>query len=354
VTFAPGANDEIVTFAPGANDGGGCDSGVAGGSAYLAGMSTISGFGATSTTDDVLGDLDLTGRVAAVTGASGGLGLETARALASRGAHVVLAARNAEKLAAAVDTITAAHPDASLDTLVLDLADVAQCRRAAVDLLTRIDRLDLLINNAGVMCTPLGRTRDGFETQTGTNHLGHMAWTIPLVDLLVRSAPARIVNLSSAGHRFGDVDLDDLNWETRPYDEWVAYGQSKTANVLFSVELERRFGALGVHSVAVHPGGIHTDLGRHMTPELLAEIGAKIEQSNPGGFEWKTIPQGAATTVWAAVTPEFAETGGVYCEDCHVAEIDDGSGTDGVLAWALDPERAAALWDRSMALLAAV
>lgn len=311
-------------------------------------------FGATSTTDDVLEGLDLSGKVAAVTGASGGLGLETARALAARGAHVVLAARNSNKLDAAVVTITDAHPDASLDTLVVDLADIGSCRRAAVELLTRVDRLDLLINNAGVMCTPFGRTADGFETQTGTNHLGHMAWTIPLIDLLTRSAPARIVNLSSAGHRFGDVDLDDLNWDTRDYDAWEAYGQSKTANILFSVELERRFGHLGVHSVAVHPGGIHTDLGRHMTPELLAEIGAKIEQSNPGGFEWKTIPQGAATTVWAATTPEFADGGGVYCEDCHVAPVADGGGTDGVLAYALDEARAAALWDRSMQLLAAV
>lgn len=323
------------------------------GSLYVAKMSAPP-FGATSTTEDVLGDLDLTGKVAAVTGASGGLGLETARALASRGAHVVLAARNAEKLAAAAATITEAHPAASIDTLVLDLADASSCRSAAGELLTRLDRLDLLINNAGVMCTPFGRTADGFETQTGTNHLGHMAWTIPLIDLLTRSAPARIVNLSSAGHRFGDVDLGDLNWEQRSYDEWAAYGQSKTANILFSVELERRFGGLGLHSVAVHPGGIHTDLGRHMTPDLLDEIGAKIEQSNPGGFDWKTIPQGAATTVWAATTPEFDESGGVYCEDCHVAAIDDGSASEGVLAYAVDPERAAALWDQSMRLLAAV
>ncbi|BAN00428.1 SDR family NAD(P)-dependent oxidoreductase [Ilumatobacter coccineus] len=311
-------------------------------------------FGATSTTDEVLADVDLSGEVAAVTGASGGLGLETARALAARGAHVVLAARNPDKLADAVDTITAQHPGASLDTIVLDLADIGSCRRAAVELLTRVDRLDLLVNNAGVMCTPFGHTADGFEMQTGTNHLGHMAWTIPLIDLLTRSSPARIINLSSAGHRFGDVDLDDLNWESREYDEWAAYGQSKTANVLFSVELERRFGPMGVHAVAVHPGGIHTDLGRHMTPDLLAEIGAKIEQSNPGGFDWKTIPQGAATTVWAATTPEFAERGGVYCEDCHVAAIDDGGGSEGVLGYALDPERAAALWDRSMQLLATV
>ena len=313
-------------------------------------------FGATSTSDEVLADVDLTGRVAAVTGASGGLGLETVRALAARGAHIVLAARSRDKLAAALRTIRAELPDASLEPVVLDLADVASARRAAFDVLTSVDRLDLLINNAGVMCTPFGHTTDGFETQIGTNHLGHMAWTVPLMDLLTRDGGGRIVNLSSAGHRFGDVDLDDLNFDHRAYDPWSGYGASKTANVLFSVELERRLGPLGVHSVAVHPGGIHTDLGRHMTPELLTEIQERIAQSNPGGFEWKSVPQGAATTVWAATTPEFAERGGVYCEDCHeadVVEIDD-EGSDGVLSYAVDPVRAAALWDRSMALLSAV
>lgn len=320
---------------------------------------SVSEFGFHSTTDEVLEDVDLTDRVAVVTGASGGLGLETARSLAAHGAHVVLAARSSEKLATAVAAVHDAHPDASIDTLVLDLADVSSCRRAAIELLQRIDRLDLLVNNAGVMCTPFGRTADGFETQFGTNHLGHMAWTIPLLDLIARTAQsggpgsARIVNLSSAGHRFGDVDLDDPNYESRLYDPWDAYGQSKTSNVLFSVELERRLGAHGVRSVAVHPGGIHTDLGRHMTPELLGEIQARIEQSNPEGFDWKSTEQGAATSVWAATTADFDDAGGAYCEDCGVAEIRqlDDAGSSGVLAYAVDPERAAELWDLSIDLL---
>ena len=313
-------------------------------------------FDARSTTDEVLAGVDLSDRVAAVTGASGGLGLETARALAARGAHVVMAARNGDKLAAAVETVRADQPTASLATVLLDLGDVGACRRAAVEVLTSLDRLDLLVNNAGVMCTPFGRTVDGFETQIGTNHLGHMAWTVPLMDVLCQDGGGRIVNLSSAGHRFGDVDLDDLNFDRRAYDPWTGYGASKTANVLFSVELERRLGPLGVHSLAVHPGGIHTDLGRHMTPELLSEIQTRIEQSNPGGFDWKTIPQGAATTVWAATTPDFATRGGAYCEDCHEATVvaPDDAGRDGVLAYAVDPERAAVLWDRSMELLAGV
>ena len=313
-------------------------------------------FDAASTTDEVLIDIDLNGRVAAVTGASGGLGLETARSLAARGASVVLAARSEDKLNAAVQTIRARHPDAALSTVMLDLADVTSCRRAAFEVLSSVDRLDLLINNAGVMCTPFGRTISGFETQIGTNHLGHMAWTIPLMDLLTQDGGGRIVNLSSAGHRFSDVDLDDLDFERRPYDPWSGYGASKTANVLFSVELERRLGPLGVRALAVHPGGIHTDLGRHMTPDLLVEIQERIAQSNPTGFDWKSIPQGAATTVWAATTSIFADRGGVYCEDCHeapVVDIDD-AGSGGVLAYAVDPDRAAALWDRSMTLLAAI
>jgi NAD(P)-dependent dehydrogenase (short-subunit alcohol dehydrogenase family) len=313
-------------------------------------------FDAASTTDEVLAGVDLSDRVAAVTGASGGLGLETARSLAAAGACVVLAARSEDKLDAAVETIRAGVPDALLSTVVLDLADVASCRRAAFEVLSSVGRLDLLINNAGVMCTPFGHTADGFETQIGTNHLGHMAWTIPLMDLLTQDGGGRIVNLSSAGHRFGDVDLDDLDFERRPYDPWSGYGASKTANVLFSVELERRLGPLGVYALAVHPGGIHTDLGRHMTPELLGEIQERIAQSNPGGFDWKSIPQGAATTVWAATTPAFADRGGIYCEDCNEAPVVDADDTrtDGVLAYAVDPERAAALWDRSMALLAAI
>jgi NAD(P)-dependent dehydrogenase (short-subunit alcohol dehydrogenase family) len=317
-----------------------------------------SGFDALSTTDDVLAEFDLTGRVAAVTGGSGGLGLETARSLAAAGAHVIVAARDAGKLDAAIDTIRSAHPDASLEPLVLDLADVSSGRCAAATVAESQDRLDLLINNAGVMCTPFGRTADGFETQFGTNHLGHMAWTLPLLDLLSRSSsadrPSRIINLSSAGHRFGDIDFDDPNYERRPYDAWDAYGQSKTANILFSVELERRLGERGVRSAAVHPGGIHTDLGRHMTPAMRVDIQSRIKQSSPAGFEWKTVPQGAATTVWAATTPLLAEAAGVYCEDCNIAEPDRDGTAGGVRASAVDPERARRLWERSEELLAAV
>ncbi len=318
----------------------------------------MAAFGFESTTDEVLDGVDLAGRVAAVTGASGGLGLETARALASRGARVVMAARDAAKLDAAIAQVAGEVPGADLVPVGLDLADVAACRRAAVEVLTGEDRLDLLVNNAGVMCTPFGRTVDGFETQFGTNHLGHMAWTLLLLDLLARSSepgsPSRIVNLSSAGHKFADVDLDDPNYEHRAYDPWESYGSSKTANVLFSVALDARLAGVGVRSYAVHPGGIHTELGRYMTAETLARLADVVQSSEAeSGFRWKTVPQGAATTVWAATAPELAERGGVYCEDCHVAEIDDGNELNGggVRSYAIDPERAEALWELSLEML---
>lgn len=317
-------------------------------------MGERSRFNVSSTTDEVLAGLDLDGMAVAVTGASGGLGLETARCLAARGARVLMAGRGGAKLDAAVAAIRDQHPDADLVPIHLDLADLASCRRAAGDVLRHTDRLHLLINNAGVMCTPHGTTVDGFETQFGTNHLGHMAWTLPLVDTMLASssdsAPSRVINLSSAGHRFADVDLDDPNFEHHPYDPWVAYGASKTANILFSIELERRHGAQGLRSLAVHPGGIHTDLGRHFTPELRAEMAEKIAVSNPTGLEWKSIPQGAATTVWAAITPDFIESGAVYCEDCGVAAVDDAGDAGGVLARAIDPARARRLWEISAAL----
>lgn len=315
-------------------------------------------FGSTSTTDEVLAGVDLGEHVIAVTGASGGLGLETARAFAGRGARVVMAARDADKLAAAIAEVRRAEPDAIVEPLELDLADVRSCRRAAASILRSCDRLDLVVNNAGVMCTPFGLTADGVETQFGVNHLGHMAWTLPLIDLLTASAddgrPARVVSLSSAGHKFGDVDLDDPNFETRSYDPWEAFGRSKTANVLFSVALGRRHGAAGVRGVAVHPGGIHTELGRYMTGETLTRLASIVQAGEESGeFTWKSVPQGAATTVWAATTPSLTERAGVYCEDCHVAPVDDDSELNGggVRSYAVDPARADLLWERSLELL---
>ena len=208
----------------------------------------------------------------------------------------------------------------------------------------------MVIANAGVMATPQGKTADGFETQFGTNHLGHFVFVNRIVSLL--KPGSRLVNLSSAGHRFSDVDLDDPNFEHTPYSEFGAYGRSKTANVLFAVEFDRRHKAEGVRAAAVHPGGIQTELGRYMTPEVMQQLITSIDTASQSAgapaFSWKTIPQGAATSVWAAVVASADQVGGRYCEDCHVAHIEsDPSVRGGVQPYALDPDRAKALWAKS-------
>lgn len=304
-------------------------------------------FGEKSTTDEVLAGVDLSGKRVLVTGVSAGLGVETARALAAHGAQVVGAARDLEKAGAATSGI----PNLDLELLQLDLASLASVR-AASDVLNKDGRpFDLVIANAGVMACPKGTTADGFETQFGTNHLGHFTFVNRIAGLIKDGG--RLVNLSSAGHRFADVDLDDPNFERTPYAEFVAYGRSKTANILFAVEFDRRHKGRGVRATAVHPGGIQTELGRHMTPEVMQQLIDNVNRSLPAGqtFEWKTIPQGAATSVWAGVVAPADAVGGKYCEDCHVAEVVD-AGPDlsirgGVRSYALDPAHAQALWAKS-------
>ena len=204
--------------------------------------------------------------------------------------------------------------------------------------------------NAGIMACPLGRTADGFETQFGTNHLGHFVFVNRVAPLL--RPGGRLVNLSSAGHRFADIDLDDPNFEHTPYDEWQAYGRSKTANILFAVEFDRRHRGHGIRAAAVHPGAIQTELSRYMTAESRDKLIAAINetQKTHGGapFAYKSVPQGAATSVWVAAVAPAAAIGGRYCEDCHVAEIKEGEGLrGGVRPYALDPGKAAALWAKS-------
>lgn len=316
-------------------------------------------FGAESTTDEVLAGIDLTGRRYLVTGASGGLGLETTRALSSRGAVVVMAARDRAKNAEAAATISARHPAARLQLLDLDLASLASVRAAAAEMRASGGPLHGLILNAGVMATPEGRTVDGFETQFGVDHLGHFLLADLLTDLLAAAAPSRLVVLTSAGHRMGDLDLDDVNFDRRPYDPLVAYGAAKTANVLHAVEFDRRHREAGVRAFAVHPGGIHTELGRYMDGGVRARLGEMLAS---GGVQWKSVEQGAATTVWAAVHPDLAHEGGCYLEDCGIAGVlpddpdpgvnDPGVNDPGVLARAIDAERARALWDLSERLVA--
>lgn len=306
----------------------------------------MSEFGWSSTTDEVLAGIDLSGRTVFITGANSGLGQETARAMAARGAHVIMAGRDQDKLDQSLAAIITQHPEAQLDTITVDLTSLENIRAATSRARQRFSKIDILINNAGVMATPFLHTADGFEMQIGTNHLGHFALTGELFPLIERGQLKRIVNLSSRGHHFAPVNFDDPHFERRAYDPWESYGHSKTANVLFSVGLDQRFAVLGIHAYAVHPGGIQTNLGRHMTPEMVEALMARVT-SNDTGFAWKTIPQGAATSCWAATAPELEGTGGVYCEDCHVADVDDESATGGVRSYALNPSYAERLWAMS-------
>ncbi|HMH29700.1 MAG TPA: SDR family NAD(P)-dependent oxidoreductase [Steroidobacteraceae bacterium] len=310
-------------------------------------------FGATSTTDEVLQGINLAGKRVLVTGVSAGLGVETARALAAHGAQVVGAARDLSKAQAATEQVRAqAASGGSLDLVELDLASLESVRRCADGLLAAKKPFDLIIANAGVMACPKGKTADGFETQFGTNHLGHFVLVNRVASLL--KAGSRLVNLSSAGHRYSDVNLEDPNFEHTPYEEFIAYGRSKTANVLFAVEFDRRHKARGVRATAVHPGAIRTELSRHLTPQVLEKLIAEINASQPKGagpFSYKSIPQGAATSVWAAGVADAEAIGGRYCEDCHVAEVVSTPGLSGlrggVRAYALDPQHAQALWQKS-------
>ena len=306
----------------------------------------MSGFGATSTADEVLEGKDLSGKTVLVTGGSSGLGQETARAMAAKGAYVIIAARNPAQMEAAVAAIKADVPEAQLETLACDLASLESIKVAGAEANERFLKIDILINNAGVMACPETQTADGFEMQFGTNHLGHFALTKHLMPLVEKGADKRIVNLSSRGHHICPADLEDPNFEHSEYDPWQSYGRSKTANILFTRGLEDRFADRGIHAYALHPGGINTNLGRHMSQEDMDALIERIKSSG-GDATFKTIPQGAATQVWAATASELEGRGGVYCEDCHVAEVDDESATGGVRSYALDKDNADKLWAMS-------
>ncbi len=313
----------------------------------------MSEFGFGSTTDDVLAGKDLSGKTVFITGGNSGLGKETGRAMAAKGAHVVLAGRDLGKLDEAVKAIKADHASANVETIIGDLSSLDSVRQCATEANERFDKIDLLINNAGIMATPFGKTADGFESQFGTNHLGHFVLTKHLMSLVQNGSDKRIVNLSSRGHHTAPVDFDDIHFENRDYHPFISYGQSKTANVLFSVGLEQRFGDQGIHAYAVHPGGINTNLGRYMSDETREFLMKSITTRDPN-FQFKSIPQGAATSCWAATSADVEGQGGVYCEDCHVAQIDEDAATHGVRSYALDPASADRLWSISEAMVGEV
>jgi NAD(P)-dependent dehydrogenase (short-subunit alcohol dehydrogenase family) len=299
-------------------------------------------FGFQSTASEVVADLDLSHVSAIVTGSSGGLGAETARALAERGARVTLTARDVAKGEGAAEKIRKSTGNPRVDVIPLELMSLDSVRAFAKEFSARHKTLNVLINNAGVMACPLARTADGWESQFATNHLGHFLLTGLLTPLLVASAPSRVISVSSRGHRFSPVVFDDIHFQRRPYDKWSAYGQSKTATVLFAVELDRRLAARGVRANALHPGGIVTELGRHLTQDDIKELMSRA----PGGkMEWKTPEQGAATSVWGATAPELEGKGGLYLDDCQIGSVrtseDDPSGYE---AFARDPAAARRLW----------
>lgn len=313
-------------------------------------------FGATSTTDDVLSGVNLKGKRILVTGVSAGLGVETARSLAAHGAHVVGAARDLSKAKTATEQVRndAAANGGNLELVELDLANLKSVRACSDRLLAKAEPFDVVIANAGVMATPFGHTADGFETQFGTNHLGHFV-LVNRIASLIRDG-GRLINLSSSGHRYSNVDLEDPSFEHTPYEPFVAYGRSKTANILFAIAFDKRHRDRGVRAAAVHPGGIQTELARYLDASRMQKIVEQINQQlaaeGKPAFKFKTVPQGAATSVWAAVVAPADEIGSRYCENCHVGQIVPDHVTitaisEGVRGYALDAENAEALWKKS-------
>ena len=313
-------------------------------------------FDKNSTADEVLEGIDLTGKRALVTGGASGLGEETVRALAAKGAEVIIAARNKAKADAVIASVSESTGNSNISFLALELGSLKKIEASAKEFLDRYDSLDLLINNAGVMACPFDKTEDGFELQFGSNHIGHFYFTNLIMPTLLKSGNARIVSLSSMGHRASPIVFDDINYENRPYEKWQAYGQAKTANALFAVGLNNRFAAKGIEAFSVHPGVILTPLSRHLTQEDIDRIASSSNQNddsdNPENADQsgvKTVAQGAATSCYAATAPELSGKGGAYLENCNIAEVLPGNSaeTHGVRDFAIDPDAAEKLWQAS-------
>ena len=320
-----------------------------------------------TTTNEILEGLDLSGKKVLVTGASGGLGEETARALAAAGASVIMAARDNTKNLEAKERILSSNSEAKLELHELNLASLEDVRSSAEEFLSKNESLDLLVNNAGIMCTPFGHTTDGFEQQFGVNHLGHYLFTGLMMPALEKSGASRVVCLSSGAHLICGVNLDDPMFERRDYDGWDSYGQSKSANALFAREFARRYAEKGIHAFSVHPGMIFTELGRHMTEEDMASLmerrKAQIsadEDSNSSDnmMSPKTVEAGAATTVWACVEKSLESQGGHYLADCELgvplASEDSSRGSCSMASHILDDKAAGELWELSEQLTGGV
>lgn len=300
-----------------------------------------SGFDEKTTPQNVMDGIDLKNKIAIVTGGHSGIGLETTKALSLAGATVVIGSRDVDKAAQCVGHLKNVH------VYALDLSEPDSVDQFALKYLERYQGCDLLVNNAGVMATPLMRNSQGYEMQFATNHLGHFRLTSRLWKALLHSK-ARVVSLSSLGHRFSGILFDDPNFQTTPYDKWIAYGQSKTANALFAVHLDKIGKEHGVRAFAVHPGRITTtNLSRFMSEE---EISLTVK-SKPADTRFvpsfvKSVEQGAATSLWCATSPQLDGYGGVYCADCDISPLvpDDSPDTHGVRRWAIDNQMAEDLW----------
>ncbi|HEY4202547.1 MAG TPA: oxidoreductase [Devosiaceae bacterium] len=311
-----------------------------------------SGFGPATTAQEAIGQTDLTGKIAIVTGGYSGLGLETTRVLAAAGAHVVVPVRTPEKASAALAGI------AGVETDSLDLTDPTSIDAFAARFIASGRPLHILVNSAGIMATPLERDARGHESQFATNHLGHFQLTARLWPALVAAKGARVVSVSSRGHHIAPVDFDDIDFERRPYDKWQAYGQSKTANALFAVGLDARGATAGIRAFSVHPGSILSDLARHLTDEEIKAFNVYDDNGNrvvDPARGIKTVEQGAATAVWCATSPQLDGLGGLYCEDCEVSILTpaDSAVRLGVKAWAVDPQASERLWQLSEKLTGA-
>lgn len=313
-----------------------------------------SGFNAYSTTRDVIAGIDLTGKTIIVTGGYAGIGLETVKTFAEAGAQVIVPARDLSKATRNIAGI----PNATVESL--DLMDPASIDSFARKFLETGRSLDILVNNAGIMWVPLQRDARGYESQLATNHLGHFQLTARLWPALKRAGNARVISVSSFGHHIAPFNFEDPNFEKREYETLAGYGQSKTANNLFAVELDRRGKAFGVRAFALHPGSVNgTDLGRVAPMALFQQMGTHDADGNlypEVARKLKTIPQGAATTVWCATSPQLEGLGGLYCENAEVAEIDNGDiehrydeplTLRGVQPYSIDPDNARRLWTLS-------
>lgn len=324
-------------------------------------------FSATSTTGEVLQGINLNNKNVVITGASSGLGLESARSLAQAGADIIIAARNPEKINKAKQHILQSVPQANISHVLLDLSDLDSVRKAAESLKERDLSIDILINNAGVMACPFERTAQGFEMQFGSNHLGHFLFTLLLLPLIKKQQGSRIICLSSAAHHFASVNLDDPNYEQRTYNKWQAYGEAKSANALFALELNERIKESGIEAYSVHPGMIATELGRHLdADDLKMLMGSSKKEKSPDSNKdkqqkpstqknksnpFKTLEQGAATSVWAATSTDLVGKGGHYLEDCQIAQASDSSNnnkaTTGYAEHIADKTLAKHLWHLS-------